>query len=259
MTGESPVEYSSRTPLPAANLSPEETRRLLHLAQRGDTQARETLIHANMRLARSIVQRFRGRSADPEDLFQVACLGLMKAIDHFDLSYDVRFSTYAVPRILGEIRRYLQQDQPLRLGRSLQEKVRAVAQAREQLSHELKRSPTTGEIAHRLGVEREDVVTALEAASTPASLEEVIHQSEGEPILLQDQIGVDEEAPGLIDNLALQQVLASLSEEERNLVVMRFFQNMRQVDVAKALCLSQPQISRLEQRVLGKMRAMLAS
>ncbi|MGI6611394.1 MAG: SigB/SigF/SigG family RNA polymerase sigma factor [Limnochordia bacterium] len=253
------MEYSGPTELPAANLSPEETRRLLHAAQMGDTHARETLVYANMRLARSIVRRFKGRSADPEDLFQVACLGLMKAIDHFDLSFDVRFSTYAVPRILGEIRRYLQQDQPLKLGRSLQEKVWAVAQARERLTHELERSPTTGEIAHWLSMEREDVITALEAASAPTSLEEVIHQNEGEPILLQDQIGADEGVPHLIDNLALQQVLTSLSEDERTLVTLRFFQNMRQADVAKALCLSQPQISRLEQRVLRKMRAMLAS
>ena len=144
------MEYSGPTELPAANLSPEETRRLLHAAQMGDTHARETLVYANMRLARSIVRRFKGRSADPEDLFQVACLGLMKAIDHFDLSFDVRFRL-AVPHILGEIRRYLQQDQPLKLGRSLQEKVWAVA--RQGTHARARTSPTTGEIAHWLSME----------------------------------------------------------------------------------------------------------
>ncbi|MGI6081504.1 MAG: SigB/SigF/SigG family RNA polymerase sigma factor [Limnochordia bacterium] len=254
------MQYLTSTELPAVNLSSEQTRRLLSAAQGGDTQAREMLIHANMRLARSITRRFTGRCTDPEDLFQVACLGLMKAIDNFDLSFDVRFSTYAVPCIIGEIRRYLQQDRPVRLGRSLQERVGAVSQARERLTHELGRSPTTNEIACWLNIEREEVITALEAASTPASLEEVIHESEGEPILLQDQIGAEEtDSLVFIDNLALQQVLNVLSEEERSLVTMRFFQNMRQVDVAKALRLSQPQVSRLEQRILRKMRAMLVS
>jgi RNA polymerase sporulation-specific sigma factor len=254
------LEHLTTTKLPAEKLSPEQTRCLLSAAQAGDTQAREALIHANMRLARSITRRFMSRNADPEDLFQVACLGLMKAIDNFDLSFDVRFSTYAVPCIIGEIRRYLQQDRPLRLGRSLQERVRAVAQARERLTHELGRSPTTNEIACWLNMEREEVITALEAASTPTSLEEVIHDSEGEPILLQDQIGTEEiESHVFIDNLALQQVFNVLSEEERRLVTMRFFRNMRQVDVARALGLSQPQVSRLEQRILRKMRAMLVS
>lgn len=252
------LDYTKHSELPAADLSLEATRELLGLAQAGDTEARDRLIHANMRLARSIAWRFHGRGADPEDLFQVACLGLMKAIDHFDLSFDVRFSTYAVPRILGEIRRYLQQDRPIKVGRSLQERYRAVAQAREQLTQQLSSSPTPADIAAYLGIEREEVVAALEASATPTSLETVIHQDEGEPILLQDQLSDDEEVPVLIENMALRQVLARLTDQERHLVTMRFFNNMKQVDVAKALSVSQPQISRMEQRILLKMRSMLA-
>lgn len=241
-----------------ANLSHEETRSLLRAAQAGDARARSTLIQANLRLARSVARRFLGRGADIDDLFQVACVGLIQAIDHFDLSFQVRFSTYAVPRILGEIRRYLQQDRPIKVGRSLQDMATSAIRAREQLTHELGRSPTVGEIAGHLGLDREDVIVALEAMSTPASLEQVIHQDDSEPILLGDHLGEEGEVPGLIDNMALHQVLSSLGADERRLVTLRFFRQMRQVEVAQVMEVSQAHISRLEQRVLRKMRALLA-
>jgi RNA polymerase sporulation-specific sigma factor len=244
--------------LAAPNLPHDEVRRLLRAAQAGDTLARATLIKANLRLARSVARRFGSRYADSDDLFQVACVGLIKAIDHFDLAFEVRFSTYAVPRILGEIQRYLQQDRPLKVGRSLQDTAAAATQARERLTQELGRSPTVREIAGHLGVDREDVVVALEAVGAPASLEQVIHQDDGEPILLRDHLGAEEgEVPDMLDNMALHQVLSSLSNEERGLVTMRFFRKMRQVEVAQAMQVSQAHVSRLERKVLRKMRVLL--
>jgi RNA polymerase sporulation-specific sigma factor len=252
------VDHLKLFPLPQANLSPAETRRLLAAAQAGDTAARDKLVQANLRLARSVVQRFAHRDLDLEDLFQVACIGLVKAIDHFDLSFDVRFSTYAVPRILGEIRRHLQLDRPVKLGRAIQEKAAMVARAREEMTQELGRSPTAGEIGERLGLDRAEVVAAIEATASPVSLEEVVHEDDGAPIHLSDQLGDEGTVPALIDNLALRQAFASLAEVEKALVIMRFFRQMRQVDVARQMGVSQAYISRLEQRVLSKMRDMLA-
>lgn len=252
------MDHLSLFPLPAASLSHEETRRLLRAAQAGDRQARDTLVQANLRLARSMVQRFTGRGADLEDLFQVACVGLVKAIDRFDLQFDVRFSTYAVPSILGEIRRYLQKDKPIKVGRALQEKAAAVLRAREELTQELERSPTPAEIAMRLGMEREDVVTALEAVAPLTSLEDTVHQDDDDSLQVGDQLGVESPVGALVENMALRQVFTMLSDTEQSLVTMRFFREMRQADVARAMGVSQAHISRMERRVLAKMRDMLA-
>lgn len=251
------VNYLNSVPLPAADLSPEETRSLLAAAQAGAQEARDKLIQANLRLAAGIVQRFAERGVDMEDLFQVACVGLIKAIDNFDLRFDVRFSTYAVPSILGEIRRYLQQGRAVKIGRSLQERVAAVIKAKDELTAQLERSPTPAEIAAELGIQREDVVTALEAAAPVRSLDEVVHQSDDDVIRLADQISVEGDEPALIDNIALRQVYASLDESEKALVTMRFFRNMRQTEVAKALGVSQAHVSRMEKRAMMKMRGLL--
>ncbi|MGI6542118.1 MAG: SigB/SigF/SigG family RNA polymerase sigma factor [Limnochordia bacterium] len=251
------MNYLYSVPLPPADLSHEETRLLLAAAQKGGQDARDALVQANLRLAAGIAQRFVDRGVDPEDLFQVACVGLIKAIDNFDLRFDVRFSTYAVPTIIGEIRRWLQQNRTLKIGRSLQERVAAVLKARTELTAKLERSPTPAEIAAQLGMQREDVVTALEAAAPVRSLDEVVHQSDDDAIRLADQISVEGDEPTLINNLALRQVYASLDATERALVTMRFFRNMRQTEVAKALGVSQGQVSRMEKRVMMKMRGLL--
>lgn len=251
------MENAQHFQLPAANLSHEETRELLAAAQAGDGPARSTLIRANLRLARSVARRFYGRGADHEDLFQVACVGLIKAIDHFDLSFDVRFSTYAVPRILGEIRRYLQEDRLIKVGRPLQDTATAALGVRDRLTQEFGCSPTAGEIAEQLGIDRETVIVALETLTAPASLEEAIFQGDGEPILLEDHLGEEGEVPGLLDNMALRQVLGSLTDDERRLVVMRFFRDMRQADVARTMGVSQAHVSRQEHKVLRKMRLLM--
>jgi RNA polymerase sporulation-specific sigma factor len=253
------VSYLDSVPLPAADLSQDETRRLLAAAQAGDRAARDALVQANLRLAACIAQRFVDRVVDQEDLFQVACIGLIKAINNFDLRFEVRFSTYAVPTILGEIRRYLQGNRTLKIGRSLQERVAAVMRVKAQLTADLERSPTAAEIAAQLNMQCEDVIVALEAAAPVQSLDEVIYQSDDDDALrLQDQIGVEGDEPALIDNLALRQVFASLSESEKTLVALRFFRSMRQIEVAEVLGVSQAQVSKIEKRAMIKMRGLLA-
>ncbi len=244
--------------LPPANLTYEETRQHIKAAQAGDKAARDRLIQANLRLVMSMAQRFAGRGGELEDLFQVGCLGLVEAVEHFDLRYDVRFSTYAVPRILGEIKRYLQKDRPVKIGRQLQILAGEAARAREAFTRETGRSPTVTELAARLGVAREDVVMALEATAPPASLDEMVNKDESDPVRLGEQLGMESETGIVVDNLALQQVFATLAAEERLLVALRFFRNMRQVDVAKEMGVSQAHISRMEQRILLKMRGLLA-
>jgi RNA polymerase sporulation-specific sigma factor len=252
------MEDKAKLNLPPANLTPAETRLLIKRAQDGDINARDRLIKSNLRLVMSLVQRFSRRGAEADDLFQVGCLGLVKAIEHFDLSFEVRFSTYAVPRILGEIKRYLQNETVVKVSRQWHDLAGKAAASRERLTQELGRSPTVTEVALDLGVKREDVVYAMEAVAQPASVDDVVYQDEGTPLKLSDQIATDSEDASVVDNLALRQVLLSLPEEERHLVTMRFLKNMRQVDVARSLGVSQAHISRLEQRVLLKMRTLLS-
>lgn len=251
------MESITKRELPPANLTHNETRSLIRVAQKGDKLARDKLIQANLRLVMSLVQRYSGRGYDQDDLFQVGCIGLVHAIEHFDLSYEVRFSTYAVPRILGEIRRYIQQDRTVKVGRHWHDLAINAARTRDTLEQEIGRSPTISELASRLGVAREEVVAALESAAQPASMDELINKDESDPWRISDLFGVESHAGIIEDNIALQQVMATLSEEEQLLVKMRFFQEMRQTDVAQSLGVSQAHISRLERRVLFKMRNLL--
>jgi RNA polymerase sporulation-specific sigma factor len=241
-------------------LSDEEMRLLLRQAQAGDAQARDRLVNCNLKLVFNLVKRFQNRGYDLEDLFQIGCIGLIKAIDKFDLNYDVKFSTYAVPMIIGEIRRFLRDDNPVKISRSVKEAAYRIQKARERLVKRLGREPTIGEVAGELGVSREEVVGALEAAQSPASIYETLHQDEGDPIYLLDQLRgeTSEEAP-LLERMMVNDLLASLPEREKQILTWRFFEDLTQMEVARRLGLSQVQVSRLERQALRKLKEMLAA
>jgi len=234
----------------------DEVRRLVALAQAGDKPARDQLVEGNLRLVRSLVSRFSASGADPEDLFQIGCIGLLKAIDRFDLSYDVRFSTYAVPLIMGEIRRYLRDDGPMRVSRSLKQLAQQARKVRERLSLELQRDPTVAEVAEELGVNPEDVVEALEGVRPPASIHQTVHEGDGDPIYLLDQLAAEDgQREGVwLDRVALREGLQRLDERERMVILLRFFRDKTQTEVASLLGCSQVQVSRLERRALERIR-----
>ncbi|MEW6275249.1 MAG: RNA polymerase sporulation sigma factor SigF [Bacillota bacterium] len=239
-------------------LSDEEMRRLLSQAQAGDARARDRLVNCNLKLVFNLVKRFQNRGYELEDLFQVGCIGLMKAIDKFDLNYEVKFSTYAVPMIVGEIRRFLRDDNPVKISRSVKEAAYRVQKIRERLCKRLGREPSIGEVAAELGISREEVVTALEAAQSPASIYETLHQDEGDPIYLLDQL--QSEANGempLLERMAVKELLLNLPERDRKILTWRFFEDLTQVEVARRLGLSQVQVSRLERQALKKLKDLM--
>ncbi|CCO08962.1 RNA polymerase sporulation sigma factor SigF [Desulforamulus hydrothermalis] len=239
-------------------LSDKEMRKLLKKAQAGDTEARERLVNCNLKLVFNLVQRFNNRGYELEDLFQIGCIGLMKAIDKFDLSYDVKFSTYAVPMIVGEIRRFLRDDSPVKVSRSLKETAYKIQQTRDRLTARLGREPSINEIADELGFGREEVVNALEAAQTPTSIYETLHQDDGDPIYILDQLSgeADGDAPWL-EKLAVKQLLIELPERDRQILLWRFFEDKTQSEVALRLGLSQVQVSRLERQALKKLKELI--
>lgn len=238
-----------------------EVRELVCRAQAGDKEARERLVEGNLRLVRSLVTRFSATSADPDDLFQLGCIGLLKAIDRFDLSFDVRFSTYAVPLILGEIRRYLRDDGPVRVSRSLKQLAQQARKVRERLSGELGRDPTVGEVARELGVSPEEVVEAMDGARPPASIHQTVHEGDGDPIYLLDQLAADDGTrEGLwLDRVALREGLEHLDPRERTVIMLRFFRDKTQTEVASVLGCSQVQVSRLERRALERIRQFVSA
>jgi len=237
-------------------LSDEEMMTLLRAAKTGDAEAREKLINCNLKLIFNLVQRFAHRGYEIEDLFQIGTIGLIKAIDKFDFSYGVKFSTYAVPMIIGEIRRFLRDDHPVKVPRSYKELVYKVNRAREILSAQLGRDPTIGEIAADLGVEREDIVAALEAVQTPASIHDTLYQDDSDPIYVLDQLPLekDTEEPNWFEKIALKEVLDKLPEREKRVLLLRFFEDKTQSEIAKQLNLSQVQISRIERAALHHLR-----
>ncbi|SHJ20274.1 RNA polymerase sporulation sigma factor SigF [Desulfofundulus thermosubterraneus] len=239
-------------------LGDEEMRELLRRARAGDKAARERLINCNLKLVFNLVRRFQNRGYELEDLFQIGCIGLMKAIDKFDLNFDVKFSTYAVPMIVGEIRRFLRDDNPVKVSRSVKETAYRIQQARERLTGRLGREPSVGEVAAELGISREDVVTAMEAVQAPTSIYETLHQDDGDPIYLLDQLrdGDEGEMPWL-DHIAVKELLMSLPERDRKILMWRFFEDKTQADVARRLGLSQVQVSRLERQALKKLKEMM--
>ncbi|MCG0277642.1 MAG: RNA polymerase sporulation sigma factor SigF [Thermanaeromonas sp.] len=239
-------------------LSEEETLKLLRRAKEGDREARERLINCNLKLVFNIVQRFQNRGYELEDLFQIGTIGLIKAIDKFDLSYQVKFSTYAVPMILGEIKRFLRDDSSVKVSRSLKETAFKVNRAREELAKKLGREPGINEIAQALDLSREEIVAALEAIQSPGSIHETVYQDDGDPIYVLDQLQDEsEQEPAWLDKIALKEVLLKLPEKHRKVIVMRFFQDKTQTEVAEKLGLSQVQISRIERQALARLRELL--
>lgn len=233
-------------------LRDEEVKAYLRLSQSGDQNAKDILVERNVRLVWSVVQRFMNRGYDPDDLFQIGCIGLLKSIDKFDLSYDVRFSTYAVPMIIGEIQRFLRDDGSVKVSRSLKETGNKIRRKKDELTKMLGRSPTISEIAEALDISVEDVVHAQEAAKTPHSIHETVYENDGDPITLLDQIS-DQET-NWFDKIALQEVIRDLDERERLIVYLRYYQDQTQAEVARRLGISQVQVSRLEKKILGWMK-----
>ncbi len=231
-------------------------RELILMSQQGEIIARDELVVHNQRLVWAVVQRFLGRGYDPEDLFQIGCIGLMKAIDKFDLTYDVKFSTYAVPMIIGEIQRFLRDDHTLKVSRSLKETARHIRSIREELAKSLGRQPQLNEIAEALGIEPAEVIFAQEAMRMPASIHETVFENDGDPIYLVDQIA-DAGEDMWFDRLTLHDALSHLPERERLIIYMRFFKDKTQSEVAEMLHISQVQVSRLEKRILLKIRELM--
>ncbi|MCR1897796.1 RNA polymerase sporulation sigma factor SigF [Irregularibacter muris] len=236
-------------------LSHEETIELIKQAQKGDKNAQERLVYYNLGLVRSIVKKFQNRNNEREDLFQLGSIGLIKAIQNFDTSYEVRFSTYAVPMIMGEIKRFLRDDGIIKVSRSLKETYQKIHAVKESLSKKLHRDPTLEEIASALNMEKEEIAMALEAGYSPEYLYDTIHQDDGTPILLIDKISDENvEDDNLVEILTLKQMISQLEARERQIVVMRYFQDKTQTEIAKKLGISQVQVSRIEKKILGKMK-----
>lgn len=239
-------------------LKDKELRELLIRSKAGDSFARDKLVNCNLKLVFNIVRRFQNRGHELEDLFQIGCIGLMKAIDKFDLSYDVKFSTYAVPMIVGEIRRFLRDDSPVKVSRSVKETAYKIQQVRELLTARLGREPSVGEVASELGLSREEVINAMEATQSPTSIYETLHQEDGDPIYLLDQLKGDEDGDmPWLESLSVKELLNSLPERDRNIITWRFFEDKTQSEIAGRLGLSQVQVSRLERQALKKLKDLI--
>lgn len=232
-----------------------ETSVLIERSHAGDKEAREVLIENNLGLVHHIVKRFVGRGYDPEDLFQIGCIGLMKAIDKFDLQFDVKFSTYAVPMISGEIKRFLRDDGMVKVSRSVKENGWKITQARERLQYVLGREPTLQELQKETGLSLDDIVMALEAGVEVESIYKSVYQSDGNEIYLIDQLmGDQNEKEYLLNQMLVSQLLDELQGTEKELILLRYFQGKTQVEIARRLGISQVQVSRLEKKILQKMR-----
>lgn len=221
-------------------------------SQQGDKASRDLLVEKNVRLVWSVVQRFMNRGYDPEDLFQIGCIGLIKSIDKFDLSYDVRFSTYAVPMIIGEIQRFLRDDGSVKVSRSLKEAGNKIRKKKDELTKKYGRSPTINEIADNLGLSREEIVHAEEAAKTPQSIHETVFENDGDPITLLDQLADDQKS--WFEKLTLEEAIRGLNKRERLILYLRYYKDQTQSEVAKRLEISQVQVSRLEKKILQEMK-----
>ena len=228
---------------------------LLKKTRAGDLTARDELINGNLKLVLSVIQRFTNRGEPLDDLFQVGCIGLIKAIDNFDVDLGVRFSTYAVPMIIGEVRRYLRDNNAIRVSRSLRDTAYKAIQAREKLSNELDREPTIEEISDELQMKKEDVVISLEAIVDPVSLYEPVYNDGGEAIFVMDQIGDRNTADSWMDEILLCDAIRGLSDREKRILNLRFMLGRTQTEVAKEVGISQAQVSRLEKGALKKIKS----
>lgn len=233
----------------------DKTRELLRLTKEGDEEAREKIVVDNMGLIWSVVKRFTNRGYDPEDLFQIGSIGLMKAVDKFDLSYDVKFSTYAVPMITGEIKRFLRDDGMIKVSRSLKENAYKIRQAMESFSMEHQREATLDELAQKMNLAREEIVVAMEANKDVESLHQPTYQGDGSEILLMDRIPREEnEEERVLNHVILEESMKELAPEEKKLIEYRYFQGKTQQEIARILHISQVQVSRLEKKILRRMR-----
>ena len=231
-----------------------EKTRLLLLARQGDLQARDQLVNGNLRLVLSVVQKFAGRSENPDDLFQVGCIGLIKAIDNFDPAQPVRFSTYGVPMIIGEIRRFLRDNNALRVSRSLRDTAYRAMQSREALEKQLGREPTMDEIAQAAGLARREVTAALESVVEPISLEEPVYTDGGDAMYVIDQVRDPDGEDSWISGLQFRQTVAGLTPREKRIMELRYLQGKTQMEVAREIGISQAQVSRLEKGALSQFR-----
>ncbi len=236
-------------------LKNEETMALLRKVKEGDMEARDQLIQGNLRLVLSVIQKFMGRGENADDLFQVGCIGLMKAIDNFNVDLDVRFSTYGVPMIIGEIRRYLRDNSAMRVSRSMRDTAYKVLQAKEKYMTEHQREPSLDQIAEILGIPREEVVFALDAIVDPMSLYEPVYESGGDTVYVMDQVkdkkNTDE---SWLERIALGEAMSKLSEREKRILGLRFFQGKTQMEVSAEIGISQAQVSRLEKNAIAQIR-----
>ena len=239
-------------------LSADETSALLRRAHDGDQSAREKLIRGNLRLVLSIIQRFSNRGESMDDLFQVGCIGLIKSIDNFNCELDVRFSTYAVPMIIGEVRRYLRDNSAIRVSRSMRDTAYRALQVTEAFIREHQREPTIDELAKALDMKQEEVVFALDAILDPVSLYEPVWGEEGDALCVMDQVSdthnTDEH---WLEQIALREAIAGLTERERKIIRLRFFEGRTQMEVAKEINISQAQVSRLEKGALAQIRSQI--
>ena len=239
-------------------LSYEDNSELLPLAKAGDTEAMNRLIEANLPLVTSISKKFINRGYDYEDIYQIGCMGLVKAINNFDDKYNVKFSTYAVPMIIGEIKRFLRDDGIIKVSRNVKSLAKKLHFDKEALTKKLNRDPSIEELAEFSGIDKEEILFALESSASMQYLYEVIHQDDGAPVLLIDKLSENAaEDKNLTEKIALKEALNSLDVKSRQIIVLRYFKDKTQIQVAKMLGISQVQVSRIEKKVLSEMRKQL--
>lgn len=241
---------TSKLPL----LKEKQKEELLKKTKAGDKKAREELINGNLRLVLSVIQKFTGRGENLDDLFQIGCIGLMKAIDNFDISHQVKFSTYAVPMIIGEIRRYLRDNNPIRVSRSIKDTAYKAMQVRERLMSQNQKEPTVSEIAKELNLPRVDVVVALESIVEPVSLYDPVYSDGGDTIYVLDQVGDNNDDNNLLGEIALKEAIKNLSDREKTILSLRFMAGKTQMEVSEEIGISQAQVSRLEKCALKKIK-----
>ena len=245
---------TSRLPI----LTNEEKEQLFTRIKTGDMEARERYIKGNLRLVLSVIKRFSGSSENVDDLFQIGCVGLIKAIDNFDTTLNVKFSTYAVPMIIGEIRRYLRDNNSIRVSRSLRDTAYKAIYARENYIKQHQKEPTITEIAEEIGMEKEEIVYALDASQSPVSLYEPVYTEGGDTLYVMDQISDKKnKEENWVEDLSLREALKRLDEREKKIIEMRFYEGRTQMEVAQEIGISQAQVSRLEKHALKAMRAYL--
>ncbi len=235
-------------------LTESEKEDLLKKVKSGDKKARDELINGNLRLVLSVIQRFTSRGENPDDLFQVGCIGLIKSIDNFDISHNVKFSTYAVPMIIGEIRRYLRDNNSVRVSRSMRDTAYKAMLAKEKLIAQKQQEPTIEEIAKELDIPKAEVVMALESVVEPMSLDEPVYSDSGDTIYVMDQLGDSNDDNNWIDEIALKEAIVNLSDREKKILTLRFLNGKTQIEVANEIGISQAQVSRLEKWALHRVK-----